>query len=211
MKGIYNFAKAIVGNRIREAREGMNYSRSDFCNLLSSERETQKPLMPDTLKQWEYGTNAVSIEWIPAICKVLDCDVGFLFAEYKCKHHETADASQVTGLSESAIEKLTTLYRLYGLDAIDLLSSLICQDDFLIALANVLNAKEWKQKQSPEPFLISDVDSVETKDPNDSFVIERDGRQTAITVYMQEAERLFRNAAESVTATDRRSNNGKEE
>lgn len=64
----------------------------------------------ERLKQWEYGNNPISHEWIPAICEVLDCDIGYLFGEYDERKRELSDVSKTTGLSENAVRQLYLLY-----------------------------------------------------------------------------------------------------
>ena len=73
----------MIGSRVREARENKGLSRPEFARLL--EQDIHAPVEGNTyglsinrLKQWEYGNNPVSLEWIPAICNVLECDVGYL-------------------------------------------------------------------------------------------------------------------------------------
>lgn len=63
-------------------------------------------LRPDTLKQWELGVNQINIAWIPAICKVLNCDTGYLFGEHEERTYLECDIHEKTGLSEGAISKL---------------------------------------------------------------------------------------------------------
>ena len=43
------------------------------------------------------------------ICKVLNCDTGYLFGEHKEKTYLTCDIREKIGLKESAIAKLTHL------------------------------------------------------------------------------------------------------
>lgn len=108
--------KLTMGKRIREAREALNLSRAKFADKLNDceNRPTinnEPNLMTfERLKQWEYGNNPVELEWIPAICKVLNCDVGYLFGEYKEKKRESSDACTTTGLSEESIVQLERMY-----------------------------------------------------------------------------------------------------
>lgn len=115
--------REMVGFRIRLARETKKLSRAAFAELLiqnelsptittrknTSEIKTPAEALADRLKQWEYGNNPVDLEYIPAICKVLECDTGYLFAEYSEKSRVFSDLCAVTGLSEKAVVALTEL------------------------------------------------------------------------------------------------------
>ena len=111
-----NSVKGIIGRRIRAARENTGMTRGQFVDKLNglaiklSGEEDVTLMTQERLKQWEYGKNAVSIEWIPLICNVLKCDVGYLFGEYSEKKREFADAHETTGLSEKAIRQLYLLH-----------------------------------------------------------------------------------------------------
>lgn len=100
--GIINISS--VGKRLKEAREKMGLSQQKFCDTFSESFGTN--LNFNTYKAWENGINHVPIRYIPALCEFLDCDVGYLFGEYKEKRRIIADIHAETGLSEEAIKKL---------------------------------------------------------------------------------------------------------
>lgn len=118
-----NPVRKMIGFRIQSAREAKKLSRSALAELLiqnelcpevttrknTSEIKTPAEALTDRLKQWEYGNNPVDLEFIPAICKVLECDVGYLFAEYPEKNRISSDLCSVTGLSERAVVALKKL------------------------------------------------------------------------------------------------------
>lgn len=106
--------KTIMGARLKKAREeargGLGLTRQELVDILNSREDRpvlnkKASISIETLKQWEYGNNPINVEWIPVICKVLDCDVGFLFGEYPEKRREISDACKFTGLSETVIER----------------------------------------------------------------------------------------------------------
>lgn len=106
--------KSIMGQRIQRARGKL--SRAKFSDKLNAcanrpiDSERLDEMNVERLKQWEYGNNPVALEWIPAICEVLECDVGYLFGEYKEKKREFSDACAITGLSEESIIQLDRMY-----------------------------------------------------------------------------------------------------
>lgn len=111
------FMKELTGSRLKAARDGIpgmrdKISRQKLVDTLNSRED--RPVIGDkkaelsleTLKKWEYGENPINIEWLPVICDVLDCDIGYLFGEYEERRRETSDACRITGLSEICIERL---------------------------------------------------------------------------------------------------------
>ena len=124
-KGIINSnpVREMVGLRIQSARKDKKLSRSALAELIvqnelcpavttrknTSEIKTPAEALADRLKQWEYGNNPVDLEYIPAICNVLECDTGYLFAEYPEKSRVSSDLCSVTGLSERAVVALKEL------------------------------------------------------------------------------------------------------
>lgn len=99
--------KTIMGSRLKKARGKLK--RQELVDILNSRED--RPVLNkkmasisiETLKQWEYGNNPINVEWLPVICKALDCDIGFLFGEYEEKRREVSDVCAVTGLSPGAV------------------------------------------------------------------------------------------------------------
>lgn len=112
--GIYdtNSVKTIMGQRLREAREEIKLSRDKFSQLLNSFSDRpitngkQEEMNVERLKQWEYGNNPIAVEWIPLLCRALNCDVGYLLGDYNERRRDIADVCKVTGLSAGAVENL---------------------------------------------------------------------------------------------------------
>ena len=137
MDGIFNSdsLRKILGNRIRVARGKMSRQQLtdalNACKLRPYEPKRKEGLTIDRLKQWELGNNPVDLEWLPAICEVLDVDYGYLFGEYQEKNRIVSDVVRETGLTEGAVTVLIRLkdekhIRAYS----DLLSCLISDPDF---------------------------------------------------------------------------------
>ena len=98
--------KEIVGKQIKDAREKAKLSREKFCDLVNERNECKKSLMHDTLKQWERGVNQVPLEWIPALCKVLNCDAGYIMGVYNENTYRIANACEDIGLKQSSVLNL---------------------------------------------------------------------------------------------------------
>ena len=122
MKGTDNSVRVqkTIGSRIRAARDFAKLSRTEFAELLLKNEEypevtprkggneitTPTEKLVNRIKQWERGENPVGLEFIPAICNVLHCDVGYLFGNYEERNHVVADIAHYTGLSELNINRL---------------------------------------------------------------------------------------------------------
>lgn len=96
---------------MKKAREQIGITRKKLCEKLNTCKTShpEKEITEDVLKMWELGTNSINIEWIPAICVILNCDVGYLFGAYAQKTKESSDVQHETGLSDEAIQKLQML------------------------------------------------------------------------------------------------------
>lgn len=106
-----NSVKTTIGGRLLEARGNMK--RKELCEKLNrcTIFHPGKEISEDVLKMWELGRNAINIEWIPAICHVLHCDVGYLFGEYEGKTREKTDVSLALNLNLFAADTLFSLAR----------------------------------------------------------------------------------------------------
>lgn len=107
--------KKTIGSRLQKARQEKSFSRQAVVDLLNAHTkapsfEARKLLQIETYKKWETAENSIQIEWIPAICDVLGCDIGYLFGEYAEKKREFSDVCETTGLSEKAVKQLYLLY-----------------------------------------------------------------------------------------------------
>lgn len=147
--------KNTVGVRLQKARKDTGYSREKFCEVLNKHEASPvlscgaKALQPDTLKQWELGTNAINILWLPAVCKVLNCDTGYIFGEHEGKTGIISDVQKETGLSEKAIEELLKLNRLdsyYSRTIQELLSVMLTDSTFLPEMYRSF-VEMWNMKQ----------------------------------------------------------------
>lgn len=99
--------KMIIGKRLQAARKSSGLTRQELADRLSQNEKAPSPEMTmERLKQWEYGNNAIAIDWIPAICDELAIDVGYLFGDYPEQNRVFSDIVKETGLSQSAVAYL---------------------------------------------------------------------------------------------------------
>ena len=104
--------KTTVGKNIQRARDKKGLSRKELADQLSELgdrpiiNKRQEDMSEDRLKKWEYGENAINIEWIPLICRILDCDVGYLFGEYEEYTIDKQKIKEKTKLSTKTVDWL---------------------------------------------------------------------------------------------------------
>lgn len=112
-----NIVKKIMGQRLTDVRKARGLTRQGAVDALNESEfapsfERRKFLGIETYKKWEYRENPVDIEWLPAICEVYSCDVGYLFGEYEEYKREYADFKVKTGLKQDAALKLEQIKKL---------------------------------------------------------------------------------------------------
>lgn len=140
--------RAVVGERIKNAREAAGRTRTKFADMLCSANSApnssqDSTLLAGRLKQWEYGNNPIDLEWIPAICEVANCDVGYLFGDYDEPKRTTADVVAATGLSEKAANRLICWNKLH-LDYTAMLSIFLESPYFVNILHHAIRITETK-------------------------------------------------------------------
>lgn len=147
MKGINNSisVQKTIGSRIKLCREQRKLTRRNLCERLIQSEKAPREAAPididkleNRLKQWEYGNNPIGIEWIPAICGVLRCDVGYLFGDYAEYTRVSADIVKEAGLSKEAVEKLLKLPSYLK----ENLSGLICAESFRNIIQGIFTYKQ---------------------------------------------------------------------
>lgn len=103
----YNYE--VIGERIRSERKKIpKLSQSNLIEKL--EEKYNVKIGRNTLSDLENGNYAnISLDFLIAFADICKCDVGYLLGEYDHRTIENEDISNITGLSESAIETLKTL------------------------------------------------------------------------------------------------------
>lgn len=149
--------KAIVGKRLRQARERKGYKRQQLCDELqqSALAPGTKEVNQSALKQWELGINAINIEWIPAICGVLGVDVGYLFGDYEGDTKEKTYVASTLNLDFYAVDTLFWLSRDDYKSQREFIEDLLSSPDELYRIAMVY--QEYKKILSCEQLAKLDV------------------------------------------------------
>ena len=92
-----------IGRRLQALRENSGFRGSEGISNFLERANEKKPiklhdLTWETYRKWESGHNSVNIEWIPTLCELLHCEVGYLFGEFDQPTKEITDICAKTAL-----------------------------------------------------------------------------------------------------------------
>ena len=88
-------------NKPRPPRYPKGYSQEKFSELLGVSR--------GTFIKWEKPGGVIPpLDYLLKMCNIFGCEVGYLLGEFDCTTREAMDIHAVTGLSERAIEILSS-------------------------------------------------------------------------------------------------------
>ena len=98
----YNYYE--IGTRIRELRKKEKISQEKLIEKLA---DLNIPIARNRISSIENGEReSFSIEFLMGICKIFQCDMGYLLGEYVEKTRNVHEICEKTGLSEIAVEKI---------------------------------------------------------------------------------------------------------
>jgi len=93
-----------IGERIRKERIEANLNQGPFAKELGFSSGSRQ-----TVTNWERGERLPDFEIMLKMCKLFDCELGYLLCEQDCKTREATDVQAATGLTESAIRTLLSI------------------------------------------------------------------------------------------------------
>ena len=100
-----------MGLILRSFKDGFKKARRNAKNK-NGKRYTQESFAEafgvsvDTVKNWEQGRTAPSIDTLIELCDFFECDMDYLFGTLDCKTHDVQFIHEYIGLSEEAIKRL---------------------------------------------------------------------------------------------------------
>lgn len=111
--------RSVIGARLKEARTAKGYSLEQVAEACQIQQY-------QTVSSWEHENTVPSLEKLLLLCKLYDCDIGYIIGEYDCKTRINTDIQAETGLSETVINQLREriLYQ-YQLTSIQALNSIL--------------------------------------------------------------------------------------
>lgn len=100
-----------VGGRIQNLRRQQGLRREELHELIA-EKEISRVYTDNpqskyrTVKGWESGETAPSLEQINVMCDVFGCSADYLLGRIETKTHEMKEISNITGLDPVVVENL---------------------------------------------------------------------------------------------------------
>lgn len=119
------YDKNAIGKRIRKERETLGLSQTEFAKLLKFKESSRQ-----VIGNWEKGKVLPHFEYMLEMCKVFNCELGYLLCEYDCKTRVTTDIVKATGLTEDAVNRLIAINNSPISGALDTLSKFVLHEDF---------------------------------------------------------------------------------
>ncbi|WP_026493074.1 helix-turn-helix domain-containing protein [Butyrivibrio sp. XPD2002] len=137
----YNFKK--IGERIKSERKKNGFKSQDSLIEHLSEK-CDYPIGRNRYSKIENGdSKGFDFDLIAHLCKIFDCEMGYLLCEYDCKTGRNTDIQNEVGLSESCINKLRVMSNENKATGFtDILTLLIDNDDFLYLLSLIGNSAQ---------------------------------------------------------------------
>ncbi len=147
----YNIQR--IGERIRKERKAAGFSQQGLCEAIN---EKGIPIDRQKLGEIENGkTGKFDFDILAALCDLFDCEMGYLLCDpgYENKTREKTDFAKLTGLSLTAIQRLTQITYLHDEKGVAhsvtpwqniYLQKIIesdLYDDFIVCLRNCINAQ----------------------------------------------------------------------
>lgn len=98
-----------LGGKIQNRRINiLNKTRPEFYDLVRPGEKIGNDSKSRTIKNWESGETIPDIDTIKKICKVLDCSSDYLLGLNDCTSKDNQFIHDKTGLSEKAINRIST-------------------------------------------------------------------------------------------------------
>ena len=137
-----------IGKRLQKRRKMFFKSQDEFAEALQiADRKT--------VGNWETGTVSIPINRLADICKLLDCDMDYLFGKIDIPKNSTCNVMKETGLSQTAVEKIIAwkntddYHRFWG----DIISAIIESENAenLLSYIDQINGfSKWEARAANE-------------------------------------------------------------
>lgn len=101
-----NEYKQFIATRIYAERQLKGLNQKDFAKAVGVSNQTFNNL--------EQGKGSLKIEYLYQIANFCGCDIGYLLGECDNRTYKATDICEATGLSEEAVDILTTINRWYN-------------------------------------------------------------------------------------------------
>lgn len=125
----YIFEK--IGQRMKDERKAAGIKSQDVLAEYL-EKNNYRSFKRQTIAKWEKGEECPPLDVLLTLCKLYNCELGYLLCEYDCKTRENTDIQKVTGLSEDAIDKLRIMQSLNDEPTLFVLNEILSKHDRLL-------------------------------------------------------------------------------
>ena len=104
----YELRKGMVGDRIKKERDRSGLTQEVLAEKITLLVNAEKEVSQSTIASWESGKTLPPLGRLIALADIFGCDIGYLLGDHEQRRRDTADVCKVTGLTESAVERLQT-------------------------------------------------------------------------------------------------------
>lgn len=99
----YNLTE--IGERLKKERKEYGFKSHDaLCDYIKE--NNYRSFKRQTISKWEQGKECPPLDVLLTLCKLYNCEVGYLLCEYDCKYRENTNIKETIGLTEENIEYL---------------------------------------------------------------------------------------------------------
>ena len=158
---VYETRKHKIGDRIKSLREAAGFTQEQLASKMDALERKEKLTKQNTISSWENGKTLPPLGRLIALSVVFNCDISYLLCDYDERKRDISDISNLTGLSEKAVNfivdlgkepdsrgKISALDYLLTCDNMEgVLSALIKYLETEDLLQNLLNLKREKQAE----------------------------------------------------------------
>ena len=133
-----------IGEIIQQERKNMKLTQSDLAKKFDSKRNMSEKFMSrQTIAKWEKGESYPSVEDLCDLSEIFECDIKYLFGEFKEKTETVHDICKITKLSEKAVINIIKYsdFKQFG-NIIEIINTLLENDSYLRLLQNIMLYKD---------------------------------------------------------------------
>lgn len=103
----YEDRARVIGKRIKENRKRLKLTQTE---LLAKVYLSEKSVA--SLRKWERGERLPDLTTLARMAELFDCDMGYLLGDYEESDFSSHKVCEYTGLSEQALENISSLKRI---------------------------------------------------------------------------------------------------
>ena len=145
----YEKRKDRIGSRIKMLRKNAGFTQEQLASRLDYLERKEKMTGQNTISSWESGKTLPPLSRLIALSVVFNCDISFLLCDYDEQKKDVEDISNITGLSESAVNYIMQLQKEAGggknIKALNYLLTCDNMDGGLSGLANYFERGDTPQ------------------------------------------------------------------